>query len=157
MGLLGFYCEGYEYRLQLWRDLNGVICVNKRRIVVTLHWQQMMSWCQKIVYSHCRCIVAKRPRPCRCRGVTWPTWGGVSPEGPSPWARLCASGSRSWSPSKPSTRWASCTETSNRYDGNLPLLFCHVSEGVEWALTVLFTMKKVRSCTCRNKGEGISI
>lgn len=41
--------------------------------------------------------------------------GGVSLEGRSVWARLYGWGNRSWSPLKPFTLWASCTETLNLY------------------------------------------
>lgn len=41
--------------------------------------------------------------------------GGVSLEGRSVWVRLYGWGNRFWSPLKPFTLWASCTETLNLY------------------------------------------
>lgn len=57
-----------------------------------------------------------------CREGIWLISGGVCLEGRSVWARLYGWGNRSWSPLKPFTLWASCTETLNLYVSLFPSL-----------------------------------
>lgn len=57
-----------------------------------------------------------------CREGIWLISGGVCLEGRSAWARLYGWGNRSWSPLKPFTLWASCTETLNLYVSLFPSL-----------------------------------
>lgn len=90
----------------------------------------------------------------RHRAVTWPTCGGVSPEEPSPWAPPCGSGSRSWSPSRRSTPWASCTATSNRYERNKQevtiICFGLFSDNANRKKT---TKKTMRTCERQSRGS----